>query len=486
MDQSSIPSVKVEIGQCVSTLSICTHSSNVRNMGNEDTSSVEVFGYDPSVIELTSERLYDFELKMPFGSSSRVIGLSEFCETITLPRRVDFNSLVVHTSDKIIANVDHSRRVTCAISTADIYNYSFIYELLSSFKLLLLTIPCIICGIGYGGRVSISSFYGILETIHACSSGTVTFALSHAVFIIRNEVHHRKWVFALPWIFHSVLATSVYFNHLIWGHLINCSLTFVFMLAVYLFVSRGLHVRASYFFFWFNGMVLLSCVILVMLRLKLWTEILWTLLPADYLLIKMVVHATKTFDRLVFLQVAAISYCCLIENLRFLSLYGIIKEEVYWTWNLVYFLVSDIICCFISKSEILHSLKRKLGCSKTTSQTKLLASRITRACVNLTNLCLPIWSIGFDIGQFWIKDELAFVTIKQCFLLLICMHYVPEFLSEMGLYLYVNSSLGKRMFSDDHTFQRINFIASIKSDVFFTAYLCVPGMLIALRVIELV
>jgi len=221
------------------------------------------------------------------------------------------------------------------------------------------------------------------------------------------------------------------------------------MLAVYLFSSSGLHVRVSYFSFWFTGMVLLSCVIWVMLHFKLWTEILWTLVPADYLIIKMVVHATKTFDRLVFLQVAAISYCCLVENLRFLSLYGIIKEEVHWTWNLTYFWVSDLICCFLSKSEFLHSLKWKMGFSKSISQTRLLASRITRACVNLTNLCLPVWSIGFDIGQFWIKDEFVFGTITQRFLLLTFMRYTAEFLREMGLFLYVNSSWGKSMFSDD-------------------------------------
>jgi len=65
------------------------------------------------------------------------------------------------------------------------------------------------------------------------------------------------------------------------------------------------------------------------------------------------------------------------------------------------------------------------------------------------------------------------------------MRYTAEFLSEMGLFLYVNSSWGKSMFSDVHKFQRINFIASLKSGFFSTAYLAVPGMLIALRVIEL-
>jgi len=187
------------------------------------------------------------------------------------------------------------------------------------------------------------------------------------------------------------------------------------MLAVYIFVSNGLYIKFSYFFFWFTGMALLSCVVLVMLHFKLWTEILWILIPADYILIKIVVRTTKYFERLVFLQVAAISYCCLIENLRFLSLYGMIKEEVHLTWNFAYFWVSDLICCFISKSEILHSIKKKLGCSKTTSQIRLLASRITRACANLTNLCLPIWNIGFDIGQLWIKDDSFTVLLHNVF-----------------------------------------------------------------------
>jgi len=156
MDRCSRPSAKVELGWNVPTQNDYVQSLHVSSICNEDSSSVEIFKIDSPLSELFGERVNDFGHKKLAINSTRVIVHSEFCETITLPRRVDFNTLVVPSH---ITNPDghDRRRVTCAINTTDVYSYTFINEFVSSFKLDLLIIPCIICGIGYGGRVSYSS-----------------------------------------------------------------------------------------------------------------------------------------------------------------------------------------------------------------------------------------------------------------------------------------------------------------------------------------
>jgi len=156
MDRCSRPSAKVELAWNVPTQNDYAKSSHDSSICNEDSSSVEIVIIDPSLTEFNGERVNDFGDKKVSRNSSRVIVYSEFCETITLPRRVDFNTLVVPSSPKSNPDDHDSRRVTCAINTTDVYSYSFINEFVSSFKLDLLIIPCIICGIGYGGRVSYS------------------------------------------------------------------------------------------------------------------------------------------------------------------------------------------------------------------------------------------------------------------------------------------------------------------------------------------
>lgn len=391
-------------------------------------------------------------------------------------------------------DISDSRRITCVINTMNVYSYSSVEELLSSFKLDLAIVVCLLIGIGHGGRINVNSWFAIFETIHTYPAAFVTAALSDAVFIIRRKTIHRWLSFALPFIFHIVLFTATQFDLLIWGQLINIFLVSAFMLTVFSFCSVGIHIRVTYFFFWFTGMLLFFSLIVTMLFFKLWIILLWTIIPADYFLTKMAANATKTCDRLVFLKVSAIIYCCVFETIRFLSLYGIVEEQegqVNFSWYLSYFWISDVLCTFISKSELVYCVKWKLGLyTNTPSETRLLACRITRACVNVTSLCLPIWSVGFDVGLLLLGDKPENVEINvhenvlKRYCLLLVMHYTPEFLSELGLYLYSNSLCAKVISPDQYRFERLNFIRSLESNFLIASYFCVPGILIAIRVIE--
>merc|ERR1712060_229590 len=108
------------------------------------------------------------------------------------------------------------------------------------------------------------------------------------------------------------------------------------------------------------------------------------IIPAEFIINKIVVHATKTCDRLLFLDINAIIYCALFENVRYLSVLGIIDEEMNYTWNLARFAAIDVIGIFISKSEIITYMTFQTHWPGRGSKTALLTGRITRACEALT------------------------------------------------------------------------------------------------------
>lgn len=71
----------------------------------------------------------------------------------------------------------------------------------------------------------------------------------------------------------------------------------------------------------------MAYIFLLMLHYELWTVLVIITIPTNYLLNALVVNTTKTFDRLSFLQVASLNYCCLFETYRFLSVLSIVNQE---------------------------------------------------------------------------------------------------------------------------------------------------------------
>merc|ERR1719245_937341 len=61
---------------------------------------------------------------------------------------------------------DFWRSSTLLIDTKNLSTCSFSGEVLSSIRLDSLIILCFVCGVGYQGRLTISKWFGILETIH--------------------------------------------------------------------------------------------------------------------------------------------------------------------------------------------------------------------------------------------------------------------------------------------------------------------------------
>jgi len=73
------------------------------------------------------------------------------------------------------------------ITTVTLYNFSIWEELKSALKLSSWTILTVICGTGYEGRVTISKWYGIMETIHHYPIALGVAAGTYTVFEIENE-----------------------------------------------------------------------------------------------------------------------------------------------------------------------------------------------------------------------------------------------------------------------------------------------------------
>jgi len=160
---------------------------------------------------------------------------------------------------------------TCIISQENLYEFSVLEELHSALKVSIWAVLSTICGIGYEGRTTISTWYGILETIHHYPAALGIAAGSYTVFDIIHEALHRKLIFLLLVTFHSVLITAIQLELLIFGHLVNTAIASFFCMAVYFFCSSQFYVRAFWFILWFSGVLLLFGVVLLMLQHKLWT-----------------------------------------------------------------------------------------------------------------------------------------------------------------------------------------------------------------------
>jgi len=270
----------------------------------------------------------------------------------------------------------------------------------------------------------------------------------------------------------------VMFADVLYGHLVNCVIMSIYLLLVYAYCSKGLHVRAIYVFLYVAGYSLLSAVTVIMLWYKLWTAILLTIIPADFILHIIVVEASKTYDCLSYLQVNAIIYCALFENVRYLSVLGIIGEEMDYTLSFVRFAAVDVLCIFISKSEIvtyinLHTLKLWR-----VSKTSLLVGRITRACATATTLSWPIWYIGFELGRLLVESDQNMDGFATKIELLFVMNYIPELTSEIALYTYL-----KCIPSGKYQHERLNFMLSLLSFSSLAAYCTIPGMFVCLRIL---
>jgi len=143
------------------------------------------------------------------------------------------------------------------------------------------------------------------------------------------------------------------FTDVLYGHITNTVGMAIYILLVYVYCSNGFYVRARYVFLYVASYTLFCLAILIMLYLKLWTAILLAIIPSDFIINWIVVQATKTCDRLLYLDINAIVYCSLFENVRYLSVLGLIDKEMDYTMKLAEFAAIDILCIFISKSEIL-------------------------------------------------------------------------------------------------------------------------------------
>jgi len=219
------------------------------------------------------------------------------------------------------------RSDTCVIDTDNLFKYSFAGEVLSSIKYDSLAIFSFICALGYEARVNLSEWFSLLETIYVWGVSIGVAGCAYAVYKLSNVKLYIR--LTVGWIL-IVYGVSIVFTKygLVYGYLINSATTLIYMYLVYFLCSSGLYVRAYYFFLWYTGSVLLGTIILIMLRFKLWTAILFAITPADYIINTLVVLATKTCDRILYLQSSAIVYCAIFENIRYLSLSGIIEEEM--------------------------------------------------------------------------------------------------------------------------------------------------------------
>jgi len=267
------------------------------------------------------------------------------------------------------------------------------------------------------------------------------------------------------------------FTDVLYAHLMNNVGMLVYSLLIFVYCSNGFYVRARYVFLYMVSYVLLIMAIIIMLYLKLWTAILLAIIPADFIINWIVVLATKTCDRLLYLDINAIFYCALFENVRYLSVLGLIDEEMDYTLKLAEFAAIDILCIFISKSEILTYINFHTNWCGKESRTWLLAGRVTRACVTLTTLSWPIWNIGFELGRFLINPDRNILEFAKKTELVLVINYIPELLSEIALYIYL-----KCLPSGKYKFERLNFVSSLSS-FYLAAYCMIPGTFVMLRIL---
>jgi len=371
-----------------------------------------------------------------------------------------------------MGKVGVNRCKTCLIKADLLYHYSVWEELISMFKVSIWTFMCAICGIGYEGRVMVSQWFGILESVHWWSASIGIVAGAYSVFDITNESLHRILILIYVLLIYTVSIVAIWCNALLFGNIVNGVVGTCYIIAVHVLLSRHLYVRGFFFVLWFSVMLTTFFIFLLMLRYKLWTALLITNIPADRLLTTLIVHATKTRDRLSFLQVASIWYCSLFESYRFLSVVSVAKQESQWTNTLIRFCIVDFLCTVVLKSEILLYIRKKTWCIGF-SETHRLQNRITRGCANVTAFCLPIWWLGFKSGRFLMGSKIAITDHIQLVLL---MHFIPELGSELAL-LFTNMIYAN---CTDYNFKRVNYITTLENRFFIVAYGMIPGVFLML------
>jgi len=370
------------------------------------------------------------------------------------------------------------RSSTLVIDTKTLLASSFAGEVRSSIKLNSLMILCFLVGVGYQGRLTISKWFGVLETIHHWPVAIGIAAFADSICIISNWRLYKIFTIGLFLVFYTDLIFFVMFADVLYGHLMNSLIMGIYVLLVYAYCSKGLYVRVIYVFLYIVGYSLLSIAILIMLYFELWTGILLAIIPTDLIMNMIVVWATKTCDCLSYLQVNAMIYCALFENVRYLSMLGIIDDEMDYTINLAKFAAIDVLCIFISKSEIVSYINFHTQWCGQESKTWLLAGRITRSCVNVTTLSWPIWNIGYELGRILMNPDgntAAFATKIE---LLVVLNYVPELLGEIALFIYL-----KCLPAGKYKHERLNFMWSLLSFFYLAAYGMIPGVFLCLRIL---
>jgi len=371
-------------------------------------------------------------------------------------------------------NDSPQRSHTCLITAEGLYNFSHWEELISTFKVSIWVLMTVTCGIGYEGRLMISKWFGILEGIYLLPASMAVVSVAYTAFDIVNKSLHTRLVIIMILLWHSVLTAAIWLDKLIYGILFDCCLGSCYQMATYAFCSRQFLVRPKYFLIWVVGTWAMFCVIIFLLFYKFWTVLVIITVPADLLLTRLAVHATKTCDRLGFLQAHSILYCCMFESYRFMCLVFMVYQEKQWTFTLGRFCVLDFFCSVIMKGEVPQYIKKKvLGTSSLTHQ---VAERVNRGCVNVTVFCFPIWWLGFNLGRFLMATK---VNVFRHVQLVLITHYAVELGSELAQ-LFIN-----KFYSDctDYEVRRVNFIPHLEKRLFIAAYGIIPSILLMILVL---
>jgi len=404
-------------------------------------------------------------------------------DVIRMPRPIQLTVIRLKSNDPSRLSIDSiseikkpQNRPSCRIKTELLYIYTVKEEIISVLKVSLWVFMAAVCGIGYEGRVTISKWFGVLETIYIYPIGICVVAVAYSVFDIVHESLHRTFFISQILFGHSLSIAAIWLDVLVFGNLFNGVLAICYIITVHVWFSRRVNVRANFFFLWAGSVFGMFVLCKLMLYYELWTVLVITTIPADILLTSLAVYATKTCDRFSFLQAASLVYCCYFESYRFLSLLSIVEQESQWTWILGRFCIVDFFCRWVSKSEIFYYINKNTWLLGAFSETYLLAARVTRGCINVTAFCFPIWLLGFDFGRMLMGSKVAISEHTQ---LVLMIHYVTELGSELGL-LFTN------MIYDNYTdykFARMNFIPTLKNRIFIVAYGRIPAVFLMMLIL---
>lgn len=172
---------------------------------------------------------------------------------------IQLNDFWLSNEKSVQSNIDSSSEIRspvrhpCYIEKTLWYNYSVKEDLLSMFKVSVWLFMATICGIGYEGRLMMSKWFVILETIHHYPAAIGIGTLEYTLFDIAKKSLHRIFTILMALVWHFVLVTTTWLDVLVFGHLANGVVAIVYTMAVYVFCSRKFYMRATYFFLWFGG-----------------------------------------------------------------------------------------------------------------------------------------------------------------------------------------------------------------------------------------